>query len=35
MQLSRGDEVVNLTPAFDTLLVLIRNRHRLVRKDER
>jgi len=35
MQVSRGDEVVNLTPkAFDTLLVLIRNRHRLVRKDE-
>jgi eukaryotic-like serine/threonine-protein kinase len=35
MQLSRGDEAINLTPkAFDTLLVLIRNRHRLVRKDE-
>ena len=35
MQLSRGDETVGLTPkAFDTLLVLIRNRHRLVRKDE-
>ena len=35
MQLSRDDEPVNLTPkAFDTLLVLIRNRHRLVRKDE-
>ena len=35
MQLARGDETVGLTPkAFDTLLVLIRNRHRLVRKDE-
>ena len=35
MQLTRGDETVGLTPkAFDTLLVLIRNRHRLVRKDE-
>jgi DNA-binding winged helix-turn-helix (wHTH) protein/Tol biopolymer transport system component len=35
MQLSRDDEPVNLTPkAFDTLLVLIHNRHRLVRKDE-
>ena len=35
LQLSRGDEAVNLTPkAFDTLLVLIRNRNRLVRKDE-
>ncbi|MBM3820399.1 MAG: hypothetical protein FJW14_15470 [Acidimicrobiia bacterium] len=35
LQLWRGDEVVALTPkAFDTLLVLLRNRHRLVRKDE-
>jgi DNA-binding winged helix-turn-helix (wHTH) protein/Tol biopolymer transport system component len=35
MQLSRGEDAVSLTPkAFDTLLVLIRNRHRLVRKDE-
>jgi eukaryotic-like serine/threonine-protein kinase len=35
MQLTRGDEAVGLTPkAFDTLLVLIRNRQRLVRKDE-
>ena len=35
MQLTRGGDVVGLTPkAFDTLLVLIRNRHRLVRKDE-
>ncbi|MBI4265282.1 MAG: PD40 domain-containing protein [Acidobacteria bacterium] len=35
LQLWRGDEIVALTPkAFDTLVVLIRNRHRLVRKDE-
>ena len=35
LQLWRGDDAVGLTPkAFDTLLVLIRNRHRLVRKDE-
>ncbi len=35
LQLWRGDEPVGLTPkAFDTLLVLIRNRNRLVRKDE-
>lgn len=34
LQLWRGDEVVALTPkAFDTLLVLIRHRHQLVRKD--
>jgi DNA-binding winged helix-turn-helix (wHTH) protein/Tol biopolymer transport system component len=35
LQLWRGDDVVSITPkAFDTLLVLLRNRHRLVRKDE-
>jgi DNA-binding winged helix-turn-helix (wHTH) protein/Tol biopolymer transport system component len=35
LQLWRGNEVVALTPkAFDTLMVLIRNRPRLVRKDE-
>jgi DNA-binding winged helix-turn-helix (wHTH) protein/Tol biopolymer transport system component len=35
LQLWRGDEVVAVTPkAFDTLLVLIRHRARLVRKDE-
>jgi len=35
LQVWRGDNPVGLTPkAFDTLLVLIRNRHRLVRKDE-
>ena len=35
MQLTRGGDTVGLTPkAFDTLVVLLRNRHRLVRKDE-
>ncbi len=35
MQLWRGEELVALTPkAFDTLMVLIRHRPRLVRKDE-
>jgi DNA-binding winged helix-turn-helix (wHTH) protein/Tol biopolymer transport system component len=35
MQLWRGQELVPLTPkAFDTLVVLLQNRHRLVRKDE-
>ena len=35
MQLRNGDHLVALTPkAFDTLLVLIRQRNRLVRKDE-
>lgn len=35
LQLWHGDELVGLTPkAFDTLLVLIRHRQRLVRKEE-
>src|SRR5262245_55361453 len=35
MQLWRGDDLVTITPkAFDTLLVLIANRDRLLRKEE-
>jgi DNA-binding winged helix-turn-helix (wHTH) protein len=35
MQLWRGDDLVTITPkAFDTLLVLIANRDRLLKKDE-